>query len=403
MTVKAVPSGASLVATIGERCRRRASSAVIGAHTMPQQWRMMKAIFSGVQSRCCANEIALVLAVVVIGDDDDIAFGDGLDGVGDGLRAGRHMNLVAGPVRLAGSLTDGGRRRAPHRVLARGPRKAPNAGKTAVKQAARLGKGGGMARDTTITAGRMKTSLPTLLCAMLACLLGAATARAQICQDLEYEGAAYAVCTVEGGTDSLGLYWRDGTGRPYATFGQLAAALAQTKATLVFAMNAGMFQEDLSPVGLFIEGGEVRRAANTRDGPGNFHMKPNGVFYFGPHGAGIMETEKFLAARLHPAFATQSGPMLVIDGAIHPRIQPDGTSLKIRNGVGVRDGRAIVFAISRDPVSFYRFATLFRDRLGCANALFLDGSVSSLYAPEIGSTTQLLPVGPMVGLTAPSH
>ena len=32
---------------------------------------------------------------------------------------------------------------------------------------------------------------------------------------------------------------------------------------------------------------------------------------------------------------------------------------------------------------FHDFATLFRDRLGCRNALFLDGSISSLYAPGL--------------------
>ncbi|MCX8256073.1 hypothetical protein RHAL1_01655 [Beijerinckiaceae bacterium RH AL1] len=237
----------------------------------------------------------------------------------------------------------------------------------------------------------------SVLAAVLATL---ASAKAEACHDLEDHGAAYTVCTVEAGRGDLRLFLRDGTGRPYATFAQLAAALAQEKQTLVFAMNAGMFEQDLSPVGLYVEGGAQRKAANTGDGPGNFHMKPNGVFWFGPHGAGVMETRAYLAAHLHPAFATQSGPMLVIDGAIHPKLQPDGTSEKIRNGVGVRDhGRTIVFAISRDPVSFYRFASLFRDALGCDNALFLDGTISSLYAPGLGRTMQLLPVGPMIGLT----
>lgn len=238
------------------------------------------------------------------------------------------------------------------------------------------------------------------LSTFLALLAAMASARADVCRDLEDQGAAYTICTVEVGHGELRLYLRDGTGRPYATFSQLAAALAQEKQTLVFAMNAGMFEQDLSPVGLYVEGGQQRKAANTRDGPGNFHMKPNGIFYFGPHGAGVMETKAYLAAHLHPAFATQSGPMLVVDGAIHPKLQPDGTSEKIRNGVGVRDhGRTIVFAISRDAVSFYRFASLFKDRLHCDNALFLDGTISSLYAPGLGRTMQLLPVGPMVGLT----
>ena len=238
------------------------------------------------------------------------------------------------------------------------------------------------------------------LSTFLALLAAMASARADVCRDLEDQGAAYTVCTVEAGRGDLRLFLRDGTGRPYATFAQLAAALAQEKQTLVFAMNAGMFEQDLSPVGLYVEGGQQRKAANTRDGPGNFHMKPNGIFYFGPHGAGVMETKAYLAAHLHPTFATQSGPMLVVDGAIHPKLQPDGTSEKIRNGVGVRDhGRTIVFAISRDAVSFYRFASLFKDRFHCDNALFLDGTISSLYAPGLGRTMQLLPVGPMVGLT----
>ena len=240
------------------------------------------------------------------------------------------------------------------------------------------------------------------LLALFALLAAVGSARAEVCRDLDEQGAAYTVCTIEAGSGDLRLYLRDGAGKPYATFAQLADALAQTKQTLVFAMNVGMFEENLSPVGLYVEGGETKRQANTRDGPGNFHMKPNGVFYFGPRGAGVMETQAYLAAHLHPAFATQSGPMLVIGGAIHPKLQPDGTSQKIRNGVGVR-GHTIVFAISRDPVSFYRFATLFRDRLGCDNALFLDGSISTLYAPALGRTMQLLPVGPMVGLSEPSR
>ena len=238
------------------------------------------------------------------------------------------------------------------------------------------------------------------LSTLLALFVALPSARAEVCRDLEDQGAAYTICTVDAGRGELRLYLRDGAGQPYATFSQLAAALAQTKQTLLFAMNAGMFEQDLSPVGLYVEGGEQRKAANTRDGPGNFHMKPNGVFYFGPRGAGVMETRAYLAAHLHPAFATQSGPMLVVDGAIHPKLQPDGTSQKIRNGVGVRDhGRTIVFAISRAAVSFYRFASLFRDTLHCDNALFLDGTISSLYAPGLGRTMQLLPVGPMVGLT----
>jgi prepilin-type processing-associated H-X9-DG protein len=94
--------------------------------------------------------------------------------------------------------------------------------------------------------------------------------------------------------------------------------------------------------------------------------------------------------------------MLVIDGRLHPKILPTGASAKIRNGVCVRDGTTAIFAIAEEPVTFYAFAMLFRDGLGCANALFLDGSVSSLYAPELGRDDELTPLGPMIGVSAPT-
>jgi uncharacterized protein YigE (DUF2233 family) len=138
--------------------------------------------------------------------------------------------------------------------------------------------------------------------------------------------------------------------------------------------------------------------ANTRSGAGNFHLKPNGIFYFGHGGAGVMETERFLKAGISADYATQSGPMLVINGVIHPKIEITGTSEKIRNGVGVRDGHIVIFAISDEPVTFYKFASLFRDTLACPNALFLDGSISSLYAPSLNRADRWQPMGPIVGV-----
>jgi prepilin-type processing-associated H-X9-DG protein len=68
----------------------------------------------------------------------------------------------------------------------------------------------------------------------------------------------------------------------------------------------------------------------------------------------------------------------------------------------VRDGVTAIFAISDEPVTFHAFARLFRDELGCANALFLDGSVSSLYASELGRDDELAPLGPMIGISVPA-
>jgi uncharacterized protein YigE (DUF2233 family) len=111
----------------------------------------------------------------------------------------------------------------------------------------------------------------------------------------------------------------------------------------------------------------------------------------------VLETGAYLRQKIRPDFATQSGPMLVINGQIHPQFSEQSTSRKIRNGVGVKGQDTVVFAISEDPVTFSTFARLFRDELGCPNALFLDGSVSSLYAPSLEKMDTLMPMGPIVG------
>jgi uncharacterized protein YigE (DUF2233 family) len=159
-----------------------------------------------------------------------------------------------------------------------------------------------------------------------------------------------------------------------------------------------MFKQDQSPVGLYVENRLKPHDADTRSGPTNFHLNPNGVFWVGDGLAGVTETSRYLANPPAARYATQSGPMLVVDGKIHPKIRPNGTSLKIRNGVGACQAGAVVFAIAEEPVTFDAFARLFRDGLNCQNALFLDGSVSSLYAPELNRDDELGPIGPMVGV-----
>jgi len=235
---------------------------------------------------------------------------------------------------------------------------------------------------------------------LLSCLtLGAAAcpAQARNCDDLTQDGKHYTVCKFDPRQDDIRTFWRGPTGAPLGSFSALAAALPAGD-RLMFAMNGGMYDRDNAPVGLYIEKTEEMRRANTRSGGGNFHLKPNGVFFVGGGRAGVMETTHFLKERPAADYATQSGPMLVVGGKIHPRIHADGVSEKSRNGVGVdRDGLA-VFAISNEPVTFHAFADLFHDTLHCDNALFLDGSVSALYAPELGRDDFTLPLGPMIGV-----
>jgi uncharacterized protein YigE (DUF2233 family) len=221
------------------------------------------------------------------------------------------------------------------------------------------------------------------------------------CAPKAFDGARYTVCAFDPRHDDLRLFWKGADDRPFGSLGALADSLRARGERLVFAMNAGMFGEDQSPVGLYVEKGRVLHPADTRAGESNFHLKPNGVFWIGDGVAGVTETGRYLAGPPAARYATQSGPMLVIDGRIHPKILPNGTSAKIRNGVGVDDSGGAVFAIAEEPVTFDAFARLFRDGLGCRNALFLDGSLSSLYAPELKRDDEIGPIGPIVGAVKP--
>jgi uncharacterized protein YigE (DUF2233 family) len=228
----------------------------------------------------------------------------------------------------------------------------------------------------------------------LALWLGPALAQ-EVCAPRQAENRSYTVCTVDLRRYAVRLFWKGADGEVLGSFDRLRATPDGSR--LVFAMNGGMYHEDQSPVGLYVENGRELKKANTAAGPGNFHLKPNGVFFVAGQTAGVLETSRYLKQRLKVDHATQSGPMLVIDGRIHPKISENGPSRKIRNGVGVRDRHKAVFAISDEPVTFGEFARLFKDELGCENALFLDGTISSLFAPSLGRDDGLLPLGPMIG------
>ncbi|MEL7488282.1 MAG: phosphodiester glycosidase family protein [Pseudomonadota bacterium] len=222
---------------------------------------------------------------------------------------------------------------------------------------------------------------------------------ADACRNEIVNDVPFVACAFDPKQHRIETFHADEEGAPYRHFRALAADLARRGRVLAFAMNAGMYDKARRPIGLYVENGEVQKTANTNDGPGNFHLKPNGVFYVDTEErAGVMETSAFLAAGTKPRFATQSGPMLVIDGAVHPRFLPDSASRKIRNGVGVGEDGTVYFAKSDGPVTFHAFATYFRDRLGAPNALFLDGTISRVYAPEIGRRDAGAAMGPMVGV-----
>lgn len=219
------------------------------------------------------------------------------------------------------------------------------------------------------------------------------------CEAVTFEGARFTVCTADPGRHEIRLVVAGADSLPVREFERLAAALGPDASRLSFAVNAGMFEEDGSPVGLAIGNGERRHKLNRRDAGGNFHLKPNGVVFGDANGPWrVLATDAYAAGTRTPDFATQSGPMLVINGALHPRFDENGTSLHIRNGVGVDEAGRAHFAISEEAVSFGRFARLFRDRLHCPNALFLDGSVSRLWDAHGGRQDVGARVGPLLAV-----
>jgi uncharacterized protein YigE (DUF2233 family) len=218
------------------------------------------------------------------------------------------------------------------------------------------------------------------------------------CRALTYEGTPYTVCEAKLG-DDLRLWHTASDGNPVATWDRLQAGLDPDE-SISFAMNGGMYHADRRPVGLYIENGAQTMGVVTSEGPGNFGLLPNGVFCWGDALA-VIESRAYAEANPACRFATQSGPMLVIDGKMHPKFLPDSDSRHIRNGVGISaDGTHAYFAISDKSVTFYEFAKLFRDGLSTPNALYFDGSISRLIAPGIGRADLGAPMGPIVGLIA---
>ena len=205
---------------------------------------------------------------------------------------------------------------------------------------------------------------------------------------------AYSSCSIQAealtnGRYSLQLFWQQpNSTQPLLTFDTLLADLPSNQ-TLSFAMNAGMYNENYAPIGYTVIEGTEKRALNLKEGGGNFHLLPNGVLWWNQSGdVRITEShafdEQLSSGNAEPWYASQSGPMLVINDEIHPQFNPDSTSLKIRNGAGVCSDGSIQFVTSEMPVTFYQFAVLFKDELHCPNALFLDGGIASaLYAPSI--------------------
>ena len=245
----------------------------------------------------------------------------------------------------------------------------------------------------------MRGALAAVLAAALpACSPGAPPSEAKgadgPCVSEQFEGAEFTRCTALPGRHTI----RTVLGQPpYRDLAQLAQALGSAAQHVAFAMNGGMYDEAGQPIGYYVEGGRRLKTLNRAEGYGNFHLLPNGVFSVEQNGWHVRTAQDFAdKVRRRPAYATQSGPMLVIAGKLHPSIALDGESRYIRNAVGIdRQGRAR-FVISEQAVSFGKLARYMRDKVGTPDALFLDGSVSALWDPARGRIDRTVPLGPLI-------
>lgn len=177
------------------------------------------------------------------------------------------------------------------------------------------------------------------------------------------------------------------------TLDQVRGAYKKSDNALQFATNGGMYMPDYGAQGLLIRAGHVEYPLNTKEQPRpftNFYsIPPNGVFYLTHSGVPGIAPRDRVPSLDSLTLATQSGPMLVLDGQLNPGLdRASETSRKLRSGVGVKQGRnsimgkyEMVFIISVEPINFECFARAFL-YYGCTDALYLDGVISEAYFAE---------------------
>ncbi len=200
----------------------------------------------------------------------------------------------------------------------------------------------------------------------------------------------YVTTTLDLTQHELEHFWiNEKTGQNFHTLSALRRAINDEGDRLIFAVNSGIYTKENRPLGLHIEDGEELIPLNRvkfNEGQGNFSLLPNGVFYLDRKGrAHVVETDRF--AELQKQFkagdvtaATQSGPMLLINGRYNPHLIEGSDSLRLRSGVCAQDeGQTVHFVVTEDDVSFHEFASFFKEELACENALYLDGTLARFY------------------------
>ena len=212
------------------------------------------------------------------------------------------------------------------------------------------------------------------------------------------DDAKFITYEVNFKTDKIKMYWKNDSGQILKSINYLKLFTETQKENLVFATNAGMYKIDNSPQGLFIQNTNLINGTDTSKGTGNFYLQPNGIFYITKDESAFIKTTANFKMNNDIEYATQSGPMLIIENEINSIFNKTSTNLNIRNGVGITMDNKVTFAMSKTAISFYDFANYFKS-MGCVNALYLDGFVSRTYLPKKNWIQVDGNFGVMIGVT----
>lgn len=208
----------------------------------------------------------------------------------------------------------------------------------------------------------------------------------------------FVVYPVDTKNEKIEFFWKDHRNQPLRNIENLKKYVNTKNQNLKFAMNGGMFIENNIPKGLYIENFKTLHPIDTLSGKGNFYLQPNGIFYRTKSNESVILATENFKTDADIQFATQSGPMLIINGKINPIFQENSGNLHIRNGVGILKNGDPVLVMSKKKINFYHFASFFKS-LGCTHALYLDGFVSRAYFPEENWTQVDGDFGVMIGVT----
>lgn len=185
-------------------------------------------------------------------------------------------------------------------------------------------------------------------------------------------------------TEQIHLHWKNEQGENYGFLTELRKAL-KDRYQVKMLMNAGIYSKNDVPAGLWIENGQQLNGLNTRRGGGNFHVQPNGVFAVVGERAYILPTADYQRAGLTPRIALQSGPMLIINGVMNRQFKPTLASFYKRNAVCLDQQNQVLFVMTvKGAPNLYEFSQGLL-KIGCQQALYLDGNISDWYIPNLFS------------------